>query len=278
MMNHSKQFKSMIFVLMTLLSVGVFIGCGDTSSSATAAQAQSNFEDAAYLSKSDKRVGVKESVKHKTKAKKAGWYIRMTAQSDALKDANTVFGYLKGAGDAKDRFDAEALSKSGGTYLYTTIYHTDFGKTKNYRSDYRAFKKLGKHSETWTIMVNSGDANADVVLSWDGVTTLKRDAKGNYLEKHIKGKKYLKKMRLVDVRSGEVIEVLKGRKSNTYTFNMEGQKTREFKWLLLRNGEEEPGFEPKMVSNRAPAMKRVANSPQQSDIMDDFTPPAFEKR
>lgn len=163
-----------------------------------------------------------------------GWYIRISTQTDKRQDSNTVFGYLQGASDGKDRYDSEALKSSG---LYATIYHEDYGNTKNYRSDYRADKETGTKSETWLLRVNSGDADADVTMSWDGITFVEKKPKGGFAETQETSSPELDNMRLVDVESGEIIDVAT---TSSYQFNMGGQKSKEFKWLMLADGEDEP--------------------------------------
>ncbi len=182
-----------------------------------------------------------DNVKAERSAKKVkgqkGWYIRLVTTSDDLKDNHTVFGYLKGASDQKDKYDSEALSVGGSHYLYTTIDHPEFARTSEYRSDYRASRKVGKKSDTWIIVVHSGDAYADVTLSWDGITRVKKNRKGDFVEKHKRGKKILGKMRLLDKENNIKINV---KAENSYTFNMNGNNEHTLTWILMKDGEDEP--------------------------------------
>jgi hypothetical protein len=208
-----------------------------------------------------------------------GWYIKLTVESATLKDNSTVFGYLEGASDGKDRYDSEALSSSG---LYTTIYHTDFGSTKNYRSDYRTYAAAGQKSDTWTIKVNSGDANADVTLSWDGITYVTKNAKGSFNEEHKATAEELSNMRLVDVEDNLVIPVLDN--GMKISFNMNGNKVRTFKWVVLKDGEVEPEVTAKVSAlsakvNTFSVEKATVHTLQEDEEENDgFTPPSFEKR
>lgn len=203
-----------------------------------------------------------------------GWYVKLTVESDTLKDESTVLGYLEGASDSKDRYDSEAFSSSG---LYTTIYHEDFGSTKNYRSDYRAYTAVGEKYDTWTIKVNSGDTNADVTLSWNGITYVTKKSKGGFTEELQTQSPELILMRLVDVETGDII--LAEENDMQISFNMEGQKERTFQWILLKDGDPEPEVQPIVASKTSPSlrsMKVQSIEPEESDF--GFAPPSFEKR
>ena len=164
-----------------------------------------------------------------------GWYIRIQVEANGLEDANTVFGYLKGASDNKDRYDSEAMASSG---LYSVIYHDDFGKKTDYRSDYRAYKKSGQKTETWILKVKyAKDKHADVTLKWNGITYTQGISGGGFIETHKSSSSELDRMRLVDVSNGDVIDIST---EDSYRFNMDGKTTHEFQWIMLADGEEEP--------------------------------------
>ena len=218
---------------------------------------------------------------HKKKpGKQIGWYVRLITTSSDLNDTHTVFGYLKGASDAKDRYDSEALASGGGHYLYTTISHPEFEGSKEYRSDYRAFAKRGRKSDTWTIVVHSGDTNADVTIGWDGVTWVrKKRGESDFIEKHRRGRRLFANMRLVDEANGIVIDV---KAQNSYTFAMDGKREHTLKWVALKEGEEEPVLAEveaavakmemvEMLSERREMMDEEAES------LDGFLPPVVGK-
>jgi hypothetical protein len=206
-MKFSKQIKSIVLLLVLSLATGVF--------------AADNVNN---------EVSVK---KHK---RQKGWYIRLVTESDNLKDTKTVLGYLKGASDQKDRYDSEALGSGGSHYLYTTINHPEFEGAEEYRSDYRAFQKIGKKADMWIIDVHSGDAYADVTLRWDGVTKVKKNKKGTFVEKHKRGNVILGKMILLDAENDVTVDV---KSKNSYTFNMNGKREHVLAWILKKDGESE---------------------------------------
>ncbi len=229
------------------------------------------------LAKNEVKVNEKKEKKEKKeKVKKVavqkGWYIRLTAQNGDTTNNTTVFGYLQGASDGKDRYDAEALSAGGSKHFYTTIHHDDFAGADEYRSDYRAYAKIGKKSDTWVIIVHSGNTAADVTLSWNGVTEGKKVDNGAFIEKHTKGKKTLRRMRLIDEENGEVIEV---KKQRSYTFNMNGKKEHQLKWMLLKNGEDEPVLE--VTAEMSETSFKVEEA-QEAEAAEESLPPSVKKK
>jgi len=242
-----RSIKSMTFWFTALFSINILTGCGGSGNTTTTAPNDANLQK--------------------------GWYVKLTVEDGTLKDNSTVLGYLgylEGASDSKDRYDSEAFSSSG---LYTTIYHEDFGSTKNYRSDYRTYKEAGEKSDTWIIKVNSGDANADVTLSWNGITYVTKSLKGGFDEELQTESPELTQMRLVDVETADVVPATDD--GMKITFNMNGSNERTFQWILLAEGDSEPDVEPtvKIASPSARSMKVLE---EESDF--GFSPPSFEKR
>jgi hypothetical protein len=204
MMNYSKQIISIVLLLIVSLASGAF---------------------AAH--------NVKDETTARNNKRQRGWYIRLVSESDGLKDNKTVFGYLQGASDQKDRYDSEALSSGGSHYIYTTINHPDFEGAEEYRSDYRTFHKIGEKAAMWIIDVHSGDAYADITIHWDGVTKVKKKKQGDFVEKHKRGKRILGKMILLDEKNDLTIDV---KVNNSYTFNMNGKREHLLAWILKKDG------------------------------------------
>ena len=243
-MKQTKYIKSIILLLVVILATGTFAG---------------------------------NKQHHKKRSNiQRGWYIRLIATSDDLKDTSTVFGYLKGASDQKDKYDSEALSSGGGHYLYTTINHPEFEGSEEYKSDYRAFQKTGNKSDTWTIVVHSSDNYGDVTLSWDGVTWVRKKKEGGFREKHYKGKRILGRSKLIDEANGEVIDT---KAENSYTFNMDGSREHTLKWVLLKDGEEEPTIaEPEVATLETMAMPEEREEASETETAVENTIPTPKKK
>jgi len=176
-----------------------------------------------------------KTIRENNRVIQKGWYIRLTVKSDTLIDNKAVFGYLQGASDGKDRYDSQAYASSG---LYVVIYNGNFGNKKEYRSDYRAFKTSGSTKETWIVRVyNRRGTNDDITLSWNGITLVSKRKNSNFEEEHKKNSTELQNMRLVDEDAKNIINVSENK---NYNFNMDGKIVREFKWIMLADGDDEP--------------------------------------
>jgi hypothetical protein len=164
-----------------------------------------------------------------------GWYIRISTQSSGLEDDQTVIGYLEGASDRRDRYDNEAFPSSG---LYTSIYHNNFGKKSDFRSDYRAYKEVGSRSESWIIKVNNArHKNSDVTISWSDIIVVEKRPKVGYSEREMANSTILQYMRLIDEEGGNIVDISQ---DSSYSFNMNGKSVRELRWVILADGEDEP--------------------------------------
>lgn len=166
-----------------------------------------------------------------------GWYIRLEVESDRLKDTGTVFGYLEGASDMKDKYDNASLASGG---LYTAIYHSDFDSDKEYRSDFRSYVEPGTRSDKWIIRVHSGDKNANIRMWWKGIVNVERSGTGAFKESLDSQSDIFNKMRLIDVNTGNVIPVTGN--GDEITFDMNGTSVREFQWILMKDGSSEPAI------------------------------------
>jgi len=123
--------------------------------------------------------------------------------------------------------------------------------------------------------VNSRNVDADITLSWNGITYVTKTLKDGFNEEVKTDSPELTQMRLVDVESGDVMFATDD--GMKITFNMNGSNERTFQWILLADGDSEPDVQPtvKMVAPLARSMK-VQNLEEESDF--GFSPPTFEKR
>jgi len=163
-----------------------------------------------------------------------GWFIRLIASSGDVRDTNTIIGYRRGSRDGKDVSDSVAMGSYG---LYSAIERDD---GREYRSDYRRLKPVGRVTEEWDIVVHDQDRGADVTLSWRGVTIFGKNRRGHRVYRHRRRHKILSMMRLVDMDSGEIVKFSERR---SYSFNMDGAKERHLRVILLKNGAPEPEIE-----------------------------------
>lgn len=293
-MKNNTHLRNIIFLVVALVSTGMFTGCGENSTPAAMNDGndvvldggtQTNEDTPAAVTDGSDVVLDEDSQMNEDapavndtedEVFQKGWYIRLAVEDGTLKESSTVFGYLEGAGDNKEKYDTEALTPFGGSYLYTTLYHTDFGSVTNYKSDYRVYRAAGEKSDTWTIKVHSGDENADVTLSWNGITYVAKTVKDGFQEELETDSPELGLMRVVDVETGDVM--LAADEDMKITFNMNGSHQRTFEWMLLADGDPEPDAQPieKSIGISAKSMK--VQTSEEEEVNDEFTPPSFEKR
>ncbi len=168
------------------------------------------------------------------------WYVRLYLTSDDYKDSGTIFGYLDGASDVKDTFDAELLVYRNSP-LYSAIYHLKYEGSHYYRSDFRQMKEVGSLNESWTISIFAKDTNADVTLSWNGITHSKVVGLGEVSEDTVVDDPILAKMRLIDDENNITVNPSQ---QYSYTFNMNGNSQKRLRWVILKDGSSEPQPQP----------------------------------
>ncbi len=251
--------KNIVSIFILSLATLIFLGCEEKtigeSTNTSASADKSETADKYAINKDDNIIeaenkvdnledlnihkaennSTEEPIVKKVRISQKGWYIRLTAKSDSLVDDKAVFGYLQGASDGRDRYDTQAYASSG---LYVVIYNGNFGAKKEYRSDYRAFKASGSATETWVLRVyNRRGVHDDITLSWDGITLVKKRDGNGFDEEQKKNSTELQNMRLIDSDEGLVINASE---DQNYSFNMNGKIVKEFKWIMLADGDDEP--------------------------------------
>jgi len=141
---------------------------------------------------------------------KGEWYVRLIATSDTLRDQGNVLGQLKDSKRGYDIHDLKELSPFATPYLTIVFPHPNWGENAgDYASD---FHNIRRRWDRWVFEVRSDDPNREVTLSWNGQANMKR-------------------MKLIDVATRTRVKAIKKGKIQTYTFNMNGQTTRTFKWV-----------------------------------------------
>jgi hypothetical protein len=142
-----------------------------------------------------------------------GWFVRLIAQSEDLRDAGNVFGQLADSSDGHDRHDLVEKPVFGERYLNVVFPHPEWGEhSGDYASD---FRRLGRRpSGTWTFAVQAAATVKEVGLRWDGPEDV------------------LSKSWLVDLETGVRQRVVPG---GSYVFVSNGT-TRAFKFIIGRAG------------------------------------------
>jgi len=185
------------------------------------------------------------------------WYLRLIAEApgEGLKDSNTVLGQLPDSYESWDKHDLPELAPLNSHFLTVVFPHADWPfEAGDFSSDFHALS--GKEGDEWLFEVKSDDPWREIVLSW----------RGHYKIGH---------MWLEDVESGVRVNAVKDGALQAYTFNMNGQNSRLFRWVLGANGGK--GKNRKLQSSDLTARRNQVKSspPAQGQI---GLPPGIERK
>ena len=164
------------------------------------------------------------------------WYVKMVAivenavEADLevfYDDRSGVFGRIEGSQEDFDRHDLPAFVNLSGAKIAIVFDVQGSEEHTQFVSDYR---EKGKKRETWTFRVYSNRPDGTVTLAWEGAYLIltKND---QYITELDPDNKVLKKLSLVDLETGEVIPALSNGRMNSVTFDMNGAKYRNFRWV-----------------------------------------------
>jgi hypothetical protein len=242
--------KTMINLGISVLSLLLFSGCNSTNTSTSQSEAESQVTE---------------------------WSIKFNAidSNGKLGDTNIPLGQVYPATDNIDRYDlASAPHPFGGDFM--EVVYTIDDNTTEFSTNYHSVKK--DQYDSWTFVVKTNDPDRTVTLSWPGIFKVE-SATDEYnrvrlFNEFLNYDTIMEKMQLVDMRTGEVVSAVLDGKVQSYTFNMDGETERTFKWEYL--SEKAPN-QPQDASSKESAIelsKQFGKKYQQTMEPDSF-PPEF---
>ena len=165
--------------------------------------------------------------------KPTDWYIRIVAQ-DITRDLKSESAQL-GALNVSDAIQTHTLRAYYDFDGYLDVLFVDPAGVVpgQYRSNFHTYQEDVEESWTFTVMTN--DPTVDMSLTWRGLyvqTPYEDDGRIVYKEYRSTTNPLIKQMKLVDVQTGTEMAAVKDGKTQTYTFNMDGQTQRTFKWVV----------------------------------------------
>lgn len=168
------------------------------------------------------------------------WYLRLTVVSpddDSLRDRGNVLGQLDDSVLGYDRHDLIELNPFASPYLTLVFPHDDWLDAGNYSSDYHATD--AEASDQWDFQVHSDNSNRNITLYWDNLKLVERkdDAaskgKGRNKSQQMDSEEELvERMWLEDTLTGERVYAVDSGQLQSYSFNMEGENVRSFRWVM----------------------------------------------
>ncbi|ADV46954.1 hypothetical protein [Nitratifractor salsuginis] len=246
-----------VISLIIVLSVVLLVGCGRGGNTAGDAPKRSG-----------KLVTVEKEASQ--------WSVRLVARDErGLQSADAQLGAVE-EGDAEQRHTLKALSPFGGSYLDIVFVDPDGVEPGEYKSSFH--ESVPGQTDEWTFTVRAdADYSGKVSLSWRGLYVLESytDETGRirYREHRSLTNPLLKKMRVVDMKSGETVPVITKGKMNSITFAMTGSHSRTFRWELLT--EENMATEAAVSEEKGTSSlwKRVERIRQEKKVKFDLSKP-----
>jgi len=106
-----------------------------------------------------------------------GWFIRLIAESNQMRDAGNVLGQLPDSLNGYDKHDLKEMPPFDKDQYLTIVFpHEDWGKfSGDYASDYRAL--FNKSKGVWDFTVKASDDVKFVTLSFEGAASLLKQAR-----------------------------------------------------------------------------------------------------
>ncbi|ADV45950.1 hypothetical protein [Nitratifractor salsuginis] len=176
---------------------------------------------------------IERLAKHKRVRVGAMWAMTLYAEDadSKLKSVETRFGQIKKAKKGVDAYDQESFP----SWPKLAVNFEADGPGSKYKGDYHNITRW--RGDEWNFVVTSSDVNRAVTLRWSElqkVVLLKSKAQPRpYKRIEAPGARKLRRLLLIDLKTGEKIPAVIDGKLQSYTFNMEGEKTRRFKWKFL---------------------------------------------
>ena len=155
------------------------------------------------------------------------WYARLIAEipSENMKDQGNVLGQLKDSSNTHDSHDLIEMAPFGNRFLTIVFPHSEWEERPgNYTSDFHSIDT--DVNDEWVFQVRTSAVNSDVTIRWEGLYVLASEGTEEQLVKD----EFFAKMWVEDTLTAEQIPVIINGELQNYTFNMNGQNTREFRW------------------------------------------------
>ena len=217
--------------------------------------------------------------------KPSNWYIRLVAEDPArtLKSSSSQLGELEES-DAVQAYALKALSSFSGSYLDIVFVNPDGVASGDYKSNFHVYNEGTE--DQWFFTVKTDDPNAEIRLTWQGLYILNPytddQNRKRYNEYNSITNSLIKHMKLVDTVNGKEIAAMVDGKIEIYTFNMDGQNERTFKWvtqneevLLPAQTNRSSKMEVKIIGNDMTIAKKQINS-KKSEMFDLSKPPMIK--
>ena len=179
----------------------------------------------------DDEVILKKEIAEEENAKE--WYVRLVVEdtTNNLRTSDTQLGQLETLD--VNKYILQAISPFTSTYLDVVFKNPAGVDAGEYKSD---FHISTKGTDEWEFTVKSSDSSATLILSWRGLYVLESytddEGRVRYHEHRSRSNPLLNYMTLVDVTSGDEVDVLSNGSAVEYVIDMNGTNEKVFKWKI----------------------------------------------
>ncbi len=216
-----------------------------------------------------------EQKKPIVEASLTNWKIKLIAEDPVrrLKIQSTEFGALEGLNEIEKYALKGYITSPGGYSNYRNYLDIAFldpvgVSTGLYKTSYHAYAQ--ESEDSWSFTVYTDDTSAQILLSWHGLYKLTPyiddHGRTRFIEYRSLTHPFFKQMKLVDMQTGDEIPAVVDSKIQTYTFTMNGQSQRTFKWVVETDEVNITSYQPVMSSLQAKAIRKDANLDTQTHI------------
>jgi len=222
----------------------------------------------------------------KAETKATQWYIRLLAEniSSNMKTVSTQLGELEEENTVQ-KHTLKALTPFGGRYVDIVFKDPEGVKNGEYKVNFHRYKDGEEDKWRFTIKTDKNSVNDDILLSWRGVYVLKsyqdKQNRHRYSEYRSLTNPIIKYMKLIDTKTGKEMPVMVDGKVQTYSFNMNGEQTRTFEWIVQTKEVTLPTKDSKLNTSRAAILRKNAKihskDIDKSDSFDLSKPPMIKE-
>ncbi len=168
--------------------------------------------------------------------KAINWYIRLQAEdtSKQIISSNTQLGVLDEEG-ATVKHTLSTLPPMGSDYIDIVFQDPVGVDAGEYKTNFQQFAENSEYR--WQFTVKTDNTNANIALTWRGLYVLNPyiddQDRQRYEETRSMSNLLIRNMQLIDVDTGNVMNVLSGDNAKVYYFNMNGKTEKTFEWVVL---------------------------------------------
>jgi len=168
--------------------------------------------------------------------KAISWYIRLQAEdtSKHIISSNAQLGVLDEE-EATVKHTLSTLPPMGSDYIDIVFKDPAGVDAGEYKTNFQQFVENSEYR--WQFTVRTDNTNANIALTWRGLYVLSPyiddQDRQRYEERRSMTNRLIRNMQLVDIDTGNAMNVLSGDNAKVYYFNMNGKTEKTFEWVVV---------------------------------------------